>query len=91
MTRANRNQELPTPGASGELLATAPVIARWLGITGKAVYDLAKAGVLVRHSRDQFLLEESVRRYCEHIRGSALRQDHAEPTESFDSNVDGAT
>ena len=53
---------------TSEPVATAPVLARWLGISGKGVYDLAKAGVLVHVSRDQFLLEESVRRYCEHIR-----------------------
>ena len=54
-------------------VATAPVLARWLGISGKAVYDLAKAGVLVHVSRDHFILEESVRRYCEHIRRAASR------------------
>jgi hypothetical protein len=53
------------------------VLARWLGISGKAVYELAKAGVLVRVSRDQFLLEESVRRYCEHIRQGASQTDAA--------------
>lgn len=61
----------PTPGGSNDpRVATAPVLARWLGISGKAIYELAKAGVLVRLSRDHFLLEESVRRYCEHIRGA---------------------
>ena len=56
-----------------DLVASGPVLARWLGITGKAVYDLAKAGILVRVGRDQFSLEESVRRYCEHIRETASR------------------
>jgi len=56
-------------GAGGPL-ATSSVLARWLGISGKAVYDLAKAGILVRVSRNQFSLEESVRRYCEHVRES---------------------
>jgi hypothetical protein len=41
------------------------------------IYELAKAGVLVRVGRDQFLLEESVRRYCEHIRRTALSNDGA--------------
>jgi hypothetical protein len=34
---------------------------------------MAKAGVLVRVSREHFLLEESVRRYCEHIRQKAAQ------------------
>jgi hypothetical protein len=41
----------------------------------RAVYDLAKAGVLVRVSRGQFLLEESGRRYCQHIRKSKSQPD----------------
>ena len=57
-----------TSGPHGELLVTAPVLARWLGVNGKAVYDLAKAGILVRFSRDHFLLEDSVRHYCDHVR-----------------------
>ena len=60
MSRENRN--VPPLAGSNEPIASAPVLARWLGISGKAVYELAKAGVLVRVSRDQFLLEESVRR-----------------------------
>lgn len=45
-----------------------PVLARWLGISGKTVYDLGKAGILVQAGRGQYKLEESVRRYCDHIR-----------------------
>ncbi len=56
------------------LVSSGPVLARWLGISGKAVYDLAKAGILVRVSRDQFSLEDSVRRYCEHIRRTWQRE-----------------
>lgn len=76
----------PISAGPNELVATAPVLARWLGISGKTVYELAKSGVLVRVSRDQFLLEESVRRYCDHIRraapdrdGHTSRQAHVEP------------
>jgi hypothetical protein len=47
-------------GDAGALMATGPVLPRWLGISGKAVYDLAKAGILVRVNREQFSLEESV-------------------------------
>jgi hypothetical protein len=45
-----------------------PVLARWLGISGKTVYDLGKAGVLVQVGRGQYKLEDSVRGYCEYIR-----------------------
>jgi hypothetical protein len=55
---------------SGELPAVdAAVLARWLGITPKEIYDLAKAGVIERGAGRLFALEESVRRYCEHLRG----------------------
>jgi hypothetical protein len=70
---SRESKAVPTSGASDQPVATAPVLARWLGISGKAVYDLAKAGVLVRVSRDHFLLEENVRRYCEHIRRTTSR------------------
>jgi phytoene/squalene synthetase len=75
---SRESKDAPTSGGSNEPVATAtaPVLARWLGISGKAVYELGKAGVLVHVSRDHFLLEESLRRYCEHIRGdrsAALR------------------
>lgn len=68
MARESKTPINLTTRAGGELVATGPVLARWLGISGKAVYELAKMGILMRVSRDQFLLEESVRRYCDHIR-----------------------
>ena len=52
---------------------SAPVLARWLGLSGKTVYELAKAGVLVRANGGLYRLEESVTRYCEHIRRMAAR------------------
>ena len=70
---ASESKDQPASITGGAQIVTAPVLARWLGISGKAVYDLAKSGVLVQISRDQFSLEESVRRYCEHIR-AALAQ-----------------
>ena len=84
LTRGSKIEEPSKAGANGELLATAPVIARWLGIFGKAVYDLAKAGILVRFNREQFLLEESVRRYCDHLRGASRRQEPDEDLEMLD-------
>lgn len=68
MSSPRKTRGATPPDLNGDLVATAPVLARWLGVNGKAVYDLAKAGVLVRRSRDQFLLEQSVRRYCDYIR-----------------------
>jgi phage terminase Nu1 subunit (DNA packaging protein) len=47
------------------------VLARWLGVTAKTVRELAKAGVAVRAGRGQYRLEESVRRYCKHVRRTA--------------------
>ena len=44
-------------------------LARLLGLSPKEVYDLTKASVLVRGSGRTFALEDSVRRYCEHLRG----------------------
>jgi hypothetical protein len=32
---------------------TAPVLARWLGVSGKVIYDLAKAGIIERASGGQ--------------------------------------
>ncbi|HJU12046.1 MAG TPA: hypothetical protein VJ728_14275 [Candidatus Binataceae bacterium] len=75
MSGENKNQ--PASDDDANLVAGGRVLARWLGISGKAVYDLAKAGILVRAGRDQFSLEESVRRYCEHIRQAASRDRNA--------------
>jgi hypothetical protein len=51
-------------------LVSGEELARWLGLSGKEVYDLGKAGVLVRIGR-AYRLEDSVRRYCEHLRRTA--------------------
>jgi hypothetical protein len=56
------NGDPPLPAVSANTLA------RWLGVTPKVVYDLAKAGVIERGPARLFPLEESVRRYCEHLR-----------------------
>jgi hypothetical protein len=55
---------------------TAPVLARWLGVSGKAVYELAKAGHVVRANSHLYRLEESVTRYCEHLRQTAAPNGH---------------
>jgi hypothetical protein len=55
---------------SGELPAVdAATLARLFGVTPKEVYDLCKTGIIVRGAGRLFALEESVRRYCEHLRG----------------------
>jgi hypothetical protein len=56
------NGETPLPAVS------ANVLARWLGVTPKLIYDLAKTGVIERGSGRLFQLEESVRRYCDYLR-----------------------
>ncbi len=54
--------------------ASPSTIARWFGVTEKSVRELAKAGILVRAGRGQYRLEESARRYCEHIRRTASQR-----------------
>jgi len=58
MSGPSKTQGDPSSAPNGELIVSAPVLARWLGLTGKAVYDLAKIGVLVQFRRDDFLLEK---------------------------------
>jgi hypothetical protein len=58
--------------ARGELVSSEE-LARWLGLSGKEVYDLAKAAILVRVGR-AFRLEESFRRYCEFLRRPATQE-----------------
>jgi hypothetical protein len=47
---------------------SAQTLARWLGMSPKVVYDLTKAGVLEHGAGRLYPLEDSVRRYCDHIR-----------------------
>jgi hypothetical protein len=56
------NVEAPLPAVSPHILA------RCLGVSPKVIYDLAKAGIIERSSARLFPLEDSVRRYCEHLR-----------------------
>jgi len=61
--------EAPLPAVSSNTLA------RCLGVSPKVIYDLAKAGIIERSSARLFPLEDSVRRYCDHLR----RQTDASP------------
>ena len=66
-------------------LVTAPVLARWLGVSGKTVYELAKAGIVVRAARGLYQLEESVTRYCDHVRQTASQRGGADSLEAMRS------
>jgi hypothetical protein len=63
MGDAVNGQELPAVDAA--------TLARCLGVSPKEIYDLAKAGVIERGAGRTFALEDSVRRYCEHLRRAA--------------------
>jgi hypothetical protein len=55
---------------------SAQTLARWLGVSPKVVYDLTKVGVLEHGSGRLYPLEDSVRRYCDHIRRKQEPADH---------------
>ncbi|HMF17684.1 MAG TPA: hypothetical protein VKE98_10790 [Gemmataceae bacterium] len=59
---SHSNEEKPLPAVSANTLA------RCFGVSPKVIYDLAKAGIIERGSGRLFRLEDSVRRYCEHLR-----------------------
>ena len=63
MGDAVNGQELPAVDAN--------TLARILGVPPKEIYDLAKAGVIERGVGRMFDLEDSVRQYCEWLRGQA--------------------
>ena len=60
MGDAVNEQELPAVDANA--------LARCLGVSPKQIYDLAKAGVIERGEGRTFEVEDSVRKYCEHLR-----------------------
>ena len=65
-----KQEQNPRPGREMPLPAvSANTLARCLGVTPKVVYDLAKAGIIERGAGRLYPLEDSVRRYCDHIRG----------------------
>jgi terminase small subunit / prophage DNA-packing protein len=43
-------------------------LGRWLGISGRAVRDLALRCVFEKTKRGRYLLASSVTRYCDHLR-----------------------
>ena len=66
--RDQDNQENQSNGEPPLPAASATTLARCLGVTPKVIYDLTKEGVIERGSGRLFQLEDSVRRYCEHLR-----------------------
>jgi len=58
-----QEREAPLPAVDANTLA------RILGLPPKTIYDLCKAGVIVRGAGRLFPLEDAVRQYCEHVRG----------------------
>jgi hypothetical protein len=60
MGDAVNGQELPAVDAN--------TLARILGVGTKTVYDLWKAGVIERGAGRLFEVEDSVRKYCDHLR-----------------------
>ena len=60
------------PNEETDNAVTSDVLARILGVPPKTIYDLAKVGVIVRGAGRMFELEDSVRRYCEHVRGQMV-------------------
>jgi hypothetical protein len=56
------DRDPPLPAVSAQTLA------RWLGVSPKVVYDLTKTGVIEHGPGRLYSLEDSVRRYCDHIR-----------------------
>ena len=63
-----RDQEQSPRGEAPLPAVSANTLARCLGVTPKVVYDLTKAGIIERGSGRLYPLEDSVRRYCDHIR-----------------------
>ena len=47
-----------------------------LGLSPKGIYDLTKAGVIERGLGRLYAVEDSVRRYCDHLRQRAASMAH---------------
>ena len=68
MNFPNRDQEQGFKGETPLPAVSAQTLARWLGVSPKVVYDLTKVGVIEHGPGRLYPLEDSVRRYCDHIR-----------------------
>jgi hypothetical protein len=68
MNFPDRDQEQSPKGEPPLPAVSAQTLARSLGVSPKVVYDLTKAGVIEHRTGRMYALEDSVRRYCDHIR-----------------------
>jgi hypothetical protein len=68
MNIPDRDREQSIKGETPLAAVSANTVARFLGVSPKVVYDLTKAGVLEHSAGRMYALEDSVRRYCDHIR-----------------------
>ena len=50
---------------------TAKVLGGYIGVSDRTVRDLAEREIAIRGARGSYLLEESIRSYCEHLRATA--------------------
>jgi hypothetical protein len=70
----NDKAKLPPASAPNDSLSgltvSGAVLARLLGVSGKVIYELDKSGVIQRATRGSYVLDSSVRGYCEYIRRS---------------------
>jgi hypothetical protein len=67
MNFPDRVQEQSPKGETPLPAVSANTLAQCLGVTPKVVYDLTKAGIIERGAGRLYSLEDSVRRYCDHI------------------------
>jgi hypothetical protein len=72
MKMPNRDKEQNANGEESLPAVSANTLARCLGVSPKVVYDLAKEGVIERGAGRLYALEDSVRRYCDHLRRQAV-------------------
>jgi hypothetical protein len=68
MNFPDRHQEQSHKGETLLQAVSANTLAGFFGVTPKEVYDLAKASIIERGAGRLYPLEESVPRYCDHIR-----------------------
>jgi phage terminase Nu1 subunit (DNA packaging protein) len=55
-------------------VVSAPVLAQWVGVTPKTIYEYAKIGVVVKAGKRTYWLRESITRCFEHIRRTASQR-----------------
>ena len=61
---------------------TAHALANMLGVSKKAISDLAKRGIIAPVSRGRYALEASVNSYCAYLRAMAASRGGADAAEA---------